>query len=283
MPQLPSIDDAWNFSDPAASEQAFRDMLAEYPDAPEQWRLTVQTQLARALGLQSQFDDAHAVLDDIESRLGTDPKANIRYLLERGRVFNSSGEPGRALQPFEDAFQRAREAGNDALAVDAAHMIAIVAGGEDALEWNELALSIAEHSDQPKARRWLGSLYNNIGWTYYDLDKTEEALEIFKRGVAWQREHGTEEGQRVARWTVGRTLRSLGRVEEALEIQRDLDGADDPYVDEELGHCLRELGRHEEAQPHFDAAYQSLKDDPWVQKNEPEKLERLRELSRTDR
>jgi tetratricopeptide (TPR) repeat protein len=283
MPQLPSIDDVWNFSDPAASEQAFRGMLAEYPDAPEPWRLTVLTQLARALGLQSQFDDAHAVLDDVESRLGTDPQANIRYLLERGRVLNSSGEPGRALQPFEDAFQRAREAGNDALAVDAAHMVAIVAGGEDALKWNELALSIAEDSDQPKAVRWLGSLYNNIGWTYYDLDKPEEALEIFRRGVDWQREHGTEEGLRVARWTVGRTLRTLGRVEEALHIQRDLEGADDPYVQEELGHCLRELGRPDEAQPHFKSAYQSLKDDSWVQKHEPEKLERLEALSNSVR
>lgn len=47
----------------------------------------------------------------------------------------------------------------------------------------------------------------------------------------------------VARWCVARVLRELGRVDEALAIQRELRaaheraGTSDPYVDEEIAAC----------------------------------------------
>ena len=39
------------------------------------------------------------------------------------------------------------------------------------------------------------------------------------------------------------------------------------------------VGRTDEATPPFRVAYELLKDDSWVRKNEPAKLERLRELA----
>ncbi|HVU10165.1 MAG TPA: hypothetical protein VHD90_02760, partial [Phototrophicaceae bacterium] len=85
---------------------------------------------------------------------------------------------------------------------------------------------------------------------------------------------------RIARWTVGRTLRALGRIDEALAIQRQLAeiGGDDGYVDEELGECLLALGRNQEAKPHFAIAYAKLSSDAWLVAHEADRLERMRRL-----
>jgi hypothetical protein len=50
------FDKLWNFNDPAESERKFR---ALPPDAE------VQTQIARAQGLQRKFDEAHKTLDAV--------------------------------------------------------------------------------------------------------------------------------------------------------------------------------------------------------------------------
>jgi tetratricopeptide (TPR) repeat protein len=285
---LPDFDSQWNFGDPKASEEAFRKILAEHDDAPQAYRLELRTQVARALGLQRRFDEALAVLDEVEAELDVlerdehrTPK--VRYLLERGRVFNSSGEPGKARPLFDAAYELADQASEDRLAVDALHMVAIVCEGDEALEWNLEALAYAEESEQPGARKWLGSLYNNIGWSYHDLGQYERALEVFEKGLAWRMEQGQPVPTRIARWTVGRALRSLERLDEALEAQQairaDFPDAELPYVEEELGECLLTLGRAEEAAPHFQTAWAGLKDDAWLAENEPERMARLEKLA----
>ena len=82
------------------------------------------------------------------------------------------------------------------------------------------------------------------------------------------REETGEAGQiRIAGWCVARALRSLGRVEEALEMQRQLldelgaAGITDGYVHEELAECLDALGQHEEARAQFALAYAVLSKD----------------------
>jgi electron transport complex protein RnfB len=58
--------------------------------------LEIDTQIARALGLQRRFDAAHATLDAVSPGLAAvDPRVRVRYLLERGRAYNSSGAPTR--------------------------------------------------------------------------------------------------------------------------------------------------------------------------------------------
>ncbi len=279
---LPEIGKQWNWNDPKASEQAFRKLLADHPDAPEQYRLEVRTQVARALGLQKRFDAANKELDAVDAKLGDTPRARVRYLLERGRVLNSSGHPKEARPLFEQAFDAAKKAREDRLAVDALHMIAIVAEPAEALEINLQAIAYAEKSDQPDAKKWLGSLYNNTGWSLHELGKYDEALAIFKKGLAWQKEHGKPQQIRIARWTVGRTLRSLGRIDEALAIQQairhDFPDADLPYVEEELGECLYAKGQADKARAHFHKAWELLKDDPWLSKHEPERIARLQKL-----
>ena len=283
----PDFDALWNFNDPAGTEARFRELVPAAVQSGDRGRhAELMTQIARTLGLQRKFPDAHNELDRVQDLLpkSTD-RPRIRYLLERGRVFNSSGEPAEARPLFEEAWALAREKGEDNLAVDAAHMIAIVADPDEQIEWNERAMSLAESSEDPKARKWLASLYNNLGWTYHDRGHFERALDLFEKALALRKERGELEPYRIAQWSVARALRSLGRVDEALAIQRalkssyDQTGASDGFVEEELGECLLADGRSDEAKPHFAEAYRLLSADPWLAEKEPERLERLRELS----
>ena len=145
-------------------------------------------------------------------------------------------------------------------------------------------MEAAEVSDDPRAQGWLGALYNNTGWTYHDTGEYERALELFEKGLAWRKERDNDQAKQIAKWTVARAKRSLGRTEEALAMQQSLleehesAGTSDGYVYEEIAECLLTLGRQDEARPHFERAYIELSKDDWLTENEPERLERLKRL-----
>lgn len=219
------FDRLWNYGDPAGTEARFRELLSDATVANDiSYRLELLTQIARAQGLQQKFDDAHRTLNDVEKELtNTLTRARVRYALERGRVFNSSKMIDSARPLFLQAWELAVASGEDNYAVDAAHMMAIIEPPEETLRWNLKALEFAERSSNENARRWIGSLYNNIGWTYYPMGEFEIALEMFQKAWAWHAERvGSPTQIRIARWCVAKTLRALGRVEEALQMQRDL-------------------------------------------------------------
>ncbi len=275
------IAELWNFNDPAASERVFRDQLKS---ATGDLRLELLTQIARTYGLRSRFDEAHQLLDEIEPQLkdaGGAPR--VRQSLERGRTFRSSGKPDQARPLFVAAWDLAQSSRLDGLAVDAAHMVALVeANTEDQLAWNQRALALAERSSEPYAQSWKASLYNNIGWSLHDAGRFDEALRNFE---AAQREHERLKrvaGTRVARWAVARCLRSLNRLDEALKIQRTLEAEfaaaneADGYVFEELAELLDAMGKPDEAKAYFRRAADELGKDGWFVKSESARLERLR-------
>jgi tetratricopeptide (TPR) repeat protein len=287
---LPDFDALWNYDRPAETEQAFLAILGQTAeDGSSAYRLELLTQIARAQGLQRRFDTAHATLDRVQAALEDQPEGEtgtprVRYLLERGRVFNSAGEPERARPLFLAAWRQATDASQDGYAVDAAHMLGIVEPAEQGLEWNRKALALAEGSDDPRARRWRGSLYNNMGWTHHAAAEYELALAMFESALgAWEAD-GQTGRLPIARWAIARALRSLGRTQEALARQRVLleegvrAGTSDGVVSEEIGECLLALGREEEAQPHFARAWALLSQDAWLAEAEPARLDRLRAL-----
>jgi tetratricopeptide (TPR) repeat protein len=278
------LDAAWDFERPAESEARFRTELATLAPGSVA-RLELLTQLARAQGLQRQFAAAHASLDAVERALPGRPEhVAIRYLLERGRVFNSSGQPERATPLFRDALLRARAANEDFLAIDAAHMLGISTPADDRLQWNLEALAMTEKTSDPRAKRWLASLYNNIGWTYHDRGDFATALAYFEKALPAWKARGDAHGVFVARWTIARAYRSLGRYDEALHIQQQLAAeceaakAPDGYVYEELGELFLAKGDAEAATSNFRRAFQLLARDAGLQANEPERLARLRRL-----
>jgi tetratricopeptide (TPR) repeat protein len=221
----------WDFDDPAGSELRFREAadIAEGTD-----RLVLLTQVARALGLQERYDEGHALLDNLA--VG-DHEVAARVSLERGRLLRSAGEPDAARPHFEAA---AAYDGDDALRIDAIHMVALVAPPAEQIAVNERALAIAAASADPVARDWDASLLTNIGMVHADAGDFDAALVAFERALVARERIGDEQGTRVARWMVGWALRHLGRTAEALAVQRalkaDLEaaGSSDPYVDEEL-------------------------------------------------
>jgi tetratricopeptide (TPR) repeat protein len=287
-PDRARLDALWDFRDPAASERRFREFLRRsQPPIVPAVRIEALTQLARAQTLRRRFAAARRTLDRARSPLPSgDARARARYWLEYGRLLNSSGHPRSARRPFVAAWTAARRAGEDALAVDAAHMVAIAASGGDRRRWNLRALALAERSRDPVARRWRASLLNNLGWTAYDANDFAGALGLFRRALRARRSMGDASEARVARWCVAKTLRRLGRVSDALRRQRGLLAAHrrartvDGYVYEELAECLLALDRAEEARPYFRRAHEELGKDPWLRAAEPARLDRFRALGR---
>ena len=276
------LDRAWDFERPAESEARFRRELATLPPASTA-RLELLTQVARAQGLQRQFDAANITLDGVEQALaGQPPRTEIRYLLERGRVYNSSNQAEHAVPLFRAALEKGRAAHEDFLAIDAAHMLGIAAPAQERLRWNLEAVAMTERSDDPRSKRWLASLYNNIGWTYHERGEYATALEYFEKALpAWEA-RGDAGAVRAGKWSIARTLRSLGRYAEAQTIQQSLladaekRGEVDGYVYEELGELA--LARGEPAATWFAKAYAALAQDASLAANEPDRLERLRKL-----
>jgi tetratricopeptide (TPR) repeat protein len=298
-----AFDALWDHGRPAETEAAFRAVLAEAEARGDAGELAeLWTQIARCLGLQLRFVDAHGVLDQVRATIqppegaadrAPDPAlrvARVRCLLERGRVFNSSGERDRAAPLFHEAWLAAIAIGADYHAVDAAHMMEIASAGEAKLDWNARAIELAEASGDPRAFRWLGALYNNRGWSLHELGRLDEGLAAFERRLSWLRanppasdrldRHALDIG--IAHWSIAKMFRLLGRLGEALAIQDRLAataaGESDGFVHEERGECLLALGRVEEARPAFERAHALLAGDPWLKRNEAERLGRLARL-----
>jgi tetratricopeptide (TPR) repeat protein len=278
------LDQAWDFDRPGESEARFRGRIASLPNDSAS-RLELLTQVARAQALQRQFNAAHLTLDGVEHALADRPaRVSVRYLLERGRVYNSAAVPSRAVPLFRDALDRARAAQEDFLAIDTAHMLGIAAPPGERLKWNLEALAMTERTEDARSKRWLASLYNNIGWTYHDRGDYATALSYFEKALpAWQRRGGAA-NIRIARWTIARAYRSLGRLDEALAIQSELERegdaahAPDGYVYEELGELWLAKGDNAAARPNFARAFVLLSDDKGLQAEAPERLARIKRL-----
>ena len=89
---------------------------------------------------------------------------------------------------------------------------------------------------------------------------------------------------RVARWTVARGYRALGRLDDAERMQRQLvadnraSGEEDGYVYEELAEIALARGDTAGASPWAAKAYALLREDAWLSATEPNRLKRLAEL-----
>lgn len=286
--ELPDFDKLWDYNKPAETEAKFRQLLPQaQAEGSRDYVLQLLTQIARTQSLQRKFKEAHDILDGVEPQLGPlTPVAEVRYLLERGRTYNSAKEIPSALPLFNKAYELSVACKLDFYAVDAAHMVAIAEPESDKqMHWNLKALNIAEQSNDPKAQKWKGSLYNNIGWMYYDSSRFAEAFEMFQKALAFREKVGDPSSLRFAKWCVAKSMRSLKRYDEALKMQKDLEtefagaGEVDGYVFEELGELYLVLENKSEAKKYFGLAYAELSKDEWFKANEPKRLERIKLLA----
>lgn len=285
---LPDFDKLWNYNNPAETEKKFKEIISsEQVTTDKEYYLQLLTQIARTQGLQKKFNQAHKTLDEVEAKLNTTtPISEIRYNLERGRVFNSAKQTDKAHKFFVKAFELSTKQEQDNLSVDAAHMVAIAElTPEKQLEWNLKAIKIAENSKDSKAKDWLGSLYNNLGWTYHDSKNYDQALDFFSKALVFRTSKGDIKSIRIAKWSVARAYRSLKQYGEALKIQKDLknefeaSSEKDGYVFEELAEIYLAEKKSDLAKKYFNLAYTELSKDDWFKNNEASRLQRIFDLS----
>ena len=280
----PDVDALWDYSDPVGSEARFKELLLQIVTLEDPSSAAeVLSQIARAQGFQQRFPEAKATLRPtlgMWSRISS--RARCRVLLEAGRLEHSSGHPGSGEDIFLAALSLADQTGEEALAIDAAHMLAIVTPGEIQIMWGIRAIRRAERSSGGKERRWLGTLYGNLGCSYLDVGSLDDAMRMFSAAEAWSRTHGSAEQYRKARWRVGRCKKLLGDIDGAFATQRELmregeiAGNEDGYVFKEIGELSLIRGEFAEAALMFRRARDILSCDPWrLTGQEAEELIRL--------
>ena len=190
-----TLDRLWKQKDPERSEQLFRDALADPAyDADEKAELA--TQLGRAIGLQGRYEEADELLDSVDGE--EEPTVGVRILLERGRVLNSSGHAAMAVPLFEQAAELGDHLGEEYLAVDALHMLAIADSAHAEL-WTKSAIEYASTAHDPHTRRWMVALHNNLGWALHGAGRFTEALVEFQLAEQWAEWAGTLAQQQHAR------------------------------------------------------------------------------------
>jgi len=255
------ISKLWDSNKPELSEERFRSALstASADDA-----LILQTQIARTYGLRRNFSKAQQILAEIEPQIqSASIEAQVRYDLELGRAYSSATHSPEsqtaeakemARSAYMQAYKLAQDGKLDSLAIDALHMMTFVdTAPEEQLEWNRKAIALMDSSSQQGAKNWEGSLRNNTGYALHLLGRYEDALVEFKLAFAAHERGGDPQKIRIAHWMIAWTLRSLGQLNEALEIQLRLEkecdeaGEPDPYVFEELEHLCRALNDNERA------------------------------------
>ena len=287
MDTLPALHTLWDYFQPAESRARFETIRPQAEQSGDrEYYLSLLTQIARTYGLEGNFDQAHALLDTVASELSDSmPVANVNYLLERGRAYRSGGDPAKGLPLFTEAFDLAAQTHQDYLAIDAAHMVALATdSAEERMAWSMKGISLAESSSDPRARHWLGSICNNVGWDYHERGAYDSALTMFERALAAREEEGDQQTIDIAKWCIGRTYRSLGRIDDALAIQtalraaHDSAGTDDGYVREELGELYLLKDDSTGAAEQFRAAYRLLSQDTWLMNNESERMARMKRL-----
>jgi tetratricopeptide (TPR) repeat protein len=256
------ISKLWDFNHPELSEERFRSTLST---ASPDDALILQTQIARTYGIRGDFVRAQQILSGIETQIQhAGIKAEVYYHLELGRTYSSATHSPesqtdetreRARSAYMQAYHLAQDGKFDSLAIDALHMMTFVdTSPKEQLEWNRKALALMQSSEQEDAKKWAGSLHNNTGYSLYLLERYDEALDEFKLALAAHEQGGDPNKIRIAHWMIAWTLRALGQLNEALEIQLRLEkecdeaGEPDPYVFEELELLYKALDNREKAE-----------------------------------
>lgn len=256
----------WDYSKPAVSEERFR---AEIVRAAPDDAFILRTQIARTWGLRKDFVKARELLTEIEPQIDSvSSEAKVRWLLEMGRTWASPAHAQEQRSPesrekargfYMRAFETAKQARLDGLAIDALHMMVMVdETPQQQLEWNMKAIAYMEASTQPDARKWAGSLYNNVGYAHHLAGRDDEAIAWYRKSLAAYEAQDRPANVRIAHWMIANAMRAQGKLDEALAIQQRLErewdaaGEPDPYVYEELEAIHRALGNEQLAKHYAD-------------------------------
>lgn len=211
--------------EPAAIERrllALRPRAALHPDTTIAPR--IESLIALSLAMQGKIEESFSTLDKAEQLPGAEqPLARTRLFLERGRVFHQARRMVETRPWMVQAYRSACEAGLDYHAIDAAHMVAVVAADPvERIAWNRIAWDLAESTRDEKAQAWRAVLLNNLGQAYVAAGRYADALFAFQKCDREAIICGNPLVGLGARWGIARARRSLGHAAEARAMQREL-------------------------------------------------------------
>lgn len=177
----------------------------------------------------------------------SDPMGWSRYLGVKGRFEWQDNDLKKARETFDKMYTYCHVSGMWGRAVDAAHMIAIVAETpEEQIEWGRRGIEAAEAGE---VESWLGPLWNNLAGTYYDIKQFDSALECYQKAREYHWRYSGEIAKLFADYHVGMTYRMLGQYDEAGKWLRPvLAWAERIENHSAIGQACEDLGEIEIAQ-----------------------------------
>lgn len=171
-------------------------------------------QVARMYLRKNELDSAEVWLGQAADRaVDSDPMGWTRYLGVKGRLEWKKENLTLARTTFLEMYEFCHSSGLWDRAVDAAHMLAIVADSVDEqIAWAERGIEAAEAADEIG---WLGPLWNNLAITYYEQKKYDTALSCFLKAREYHWRSSAETAKLYADYHVGMVYRHLGKYEQA--------------------------------------------------------------------
>jgi len=178
--------------------------------------------------------------------LESDPPGWSRYLGVRGRFEWQDGDNETATDTFREMFNYCESNELWERAVDAAHMIAITGDQEEKFDWSLKGIEMAEKGGMDG---WLGPLWNNLGWNYYDEKRYGEAYDALIKAREYHYKGEGELPKLIADYSVAHVMMMQDRIHEAeaamldvLEWATRLEAAGDDGAAEWMGFARWDIG-----------------------------------------
>lgn len=153
-----------------------------------------------------------------ETARESDPMGWSRYLGVKGRFEWQDNDLKTSRETFDRMYTFCHVNALWGRAVDAAHMIAIVAENpEEQIEWGRKGIEAAEASENES---WLGPLWNNLAGTYWENKAYDTALECYIKAREYHWRFSGEIAKLFADYHIGMTHRFLGNYKEARQWLR---------------------------------------------------------------
>lgn len=212
-------------------------------------RVEALAQVARMYSIQGDQASGRPWLERAEAEASPDQlRGWSRFLLVRGVYEREDGRTREANATFLELYEYCNEHDLPARAIDAAHMLALAAPDpEEQIAWSLRGIRAAEEA---REEGWLAVLWNNLGWTYDEEGRYDEALHALEQARDYHWRTGGDHNKLVALWSVGHALRRVGDLDGAeAELERTLRWAEARYrkapgaeTSEWVGHACWELG-----------------------------------------
>ncbi|MCP4568748.1 MAG: tetratricopeptide repeat protein [FCB group bacterium] len=223
---------------------------------------------------------------DLKDKLGWS-----RYQSVLGRLWWQEKKLVEATQLFEELYNFCSEHNIHDRAIDAARMAAITGTPEQQIIWGKKGIALAEKVDESGL---LGPLWNNLGATYEDQKKYDDALDAYLKAREYHWLYGKEINKMIADWAVGHAYRLAGKHDDAQKWLRPvLAWCERIEENEFIGLTCRELGeidytaeKNETALAYFLRAEKLLKEagmdgwDPDGYKQIVDRISQLREKNK---